>query len=83
MCLSLEALASIIRTGKSVLVELCYNKVKWSYSDGYDYDSHSPAFLDLFISSDAIICSTMTFPPLRNSDVVVASASIDFSSNSK
>ena len=29
-----------------------------------DCDSHSPAFLDLFLSSDASICSTMDFPPL-------------------
>ena len=28
-----------------------------------DCDSHSPALLDLFISSDASICSTMAFPP--------------------
>ena len=31
-------------------------------------DSHSPALLDLFISSDASICSTMAFPSLGNSD---------------
>ena len=47
-----------------------------------DCDSHSPALLDLFISSDASICSTMAFPPLGNSDHVVVSASIDFLSNS-
>ena len=41
-------------------------------------DSHSPALLDLFISSDAGICSTMAFPPLGNSDHVVTSVSIDF-----
>ena len=29
-----------------------------------DGDSHSPALLDLLISSDASIRSTMTFPPL-------------------
>ena len=29
-----------------------------------DYDSHSSALLDLFISSDASICSTLPFPPL-------------------
>ena len=33
-----------------------------------DFDSHSPALLDLFLSSDANICSTMAFPPLGNSD---------------
>ena len=48
-----------------------------------DCDSHSPALLDLFLSSDASICSTMTFPPLGNSDHVVVSVSTDFSINSK
>ena len=47
-----------------------------------DYDSHSPALLDLFISSDASICSRMAFPPLGNSDHVV-SVSIDFPTNSQ
>ena len=48
-----------------------------------DCDSHSPALLDLFISSDANICSTMAFPSLGNSDHVVASVSIDFPINTK
>ena len=48
-----------------------------------DCDSHSPAFLDLFISSNASICSTMAFPPLENSDHVVLSDSTDFPSNSQ
>ena len=43
-----------------------------------DCDSHSPALLDLFISSDASICSTMASPPLGNSDHVVVSVSINF-----
>ena len=71
--------------------ELCYN---FSISNDLtqmvnfptwipDCDSHSPALLDLFLLSDASICSTMTFPPLRNSDHVVVSVSIDFSSNSQ
>ena len=47
-----------------------------------DCDSHSPALLDFFLSSDASICSTMAFPPLENSDVV-ASVSIDFPTNSQ
>ena len=70
--------------------ELCYN---FSISNDLtqmvdfptripDCDSHSPALLDLFISSDASICSTMAFPPLGNSDHVV-SVSIDFPTNSK
>ena len=45
-------------------------------------DSHSPALLDLFISSDAGICSTMAFLLLRNSDHVVVSVSIDVPSYS-
>ena len=71
--------------------ELCYN---FSISNDLtqmvkfpsripDCDSHSPAFLDLFISSDANICSAMVFPPLGISDNVVVSLSIDFSSNSQ
>ena len=48
-----------------------------------DCDSHSPAFLDLFISLDASLCSKMAFPPLGNSDHVVVSVSIDFPSNSQ
>ena len=47
-----------------------------------DCDSHSPALLDLFISSGASICFTMAFLPLGNSDHVVVSVSIDFPSNS-
>ena len=46
-------------------------------------DSHSPALLDLFLSSDAIICSTMAFPPLGNADHVVFSVFNDFLSDSK
>ena len=48
----------------------------------YDFDCHSPALLDLFISH-ASICSTMAFLPLGNSDHVVFSVSIDFPSNSQ
>ena len=48
-----------------------------------DCDSHSPAHVDLFLSSDASMCSTMAFPPLGNSDQVVVSVSIDFPINIK
>ena len=48
-----------------------------------DCDSHSPALLDLFISSDAGICSTMAFAPFGNSDHVVVSVSIDIPTNSQ
>ena len=91
MFLSLETLTSIIRTGLLILVELidlvnCYN---FSISNDLtqmvnfptwipDYDSHSLDLLDLFLSSDASICFTITFPPLGNSDHVVVSDSIAF-----
>ena len=39
--------------------------------------------MDLSISSDTGIYSTMAFPPLGNSDHVVVPASIDFPSNSQ
>ena len=48
-----------------------------------DCDSHRPALLDLFLSSEASICSTMAFPALENSDHVFVSVSIDFPSNSQ
>ena len=47
-----------------------------------DCEPHSAALLDLFISSDAGICSTMAFLLLRNSDHVVVSVSIDVPSYS-
>ena len=47
-----------------------------------DLTQMSSALLDSFISSDASMCSTMAFPPLGNSDVVVA-VSIDFPTNSQ
>ena len=46
------------------------------------FGSHSLALLGLFLSSDASICSTMTFPPFGNSDHVV-SVSIDIPSYSQ
>ena len=71
--------------------ELCYN---FSISNDLtqmvnfptwipDRDSHSPALLDFFFSSDASICSTVTFPPLGNSDHIAVSVYIDFPSNSQ
>ena len=70
--------------------ELCY---KFSISNDFiqvvnfptqisECDSHSPALLVLFLSSDPGICSTVAFPPLGNSDNVAVSVSIDFTSNS-
>ena len=46
-------------------------------------DSHSPALLDLFLSSDASICFTMAFPPLENSDHIFVLVSVDFPTSSK
>ena len=43
-----------------------------------DCDSHGPPLLDLFISSNPSIYSTMAFPPLRNSDHVVVSVPLIF-----
>ena len=76
MFLSMETLKSIIRTGLPILVELIdlVNFYNFFISDDLtqmvncptripDCDSHSPALLDLFLSSDASICSTMAFPP--------------------
>ena len=91
MCLSSETLTSIIRTGLPILVELIdlVNSYNFSISSDLtqivnsptrvsDCHSHIPALLDLFISSDASICSTKAFPLLGNSDHVVVSVSIDF-----
>ena len=92
MCLFLETLTSMIRTGQPILVEMI-DLVRSAINNlaqmvnfptlFLDGDSHSPALLDLFISSDTSICSTMAFPPLGNSDHVVVSVSTDFSSNSQ
>ena len=46
-----------------------------------DCVSHIPAILDLFISSDASICSAVPLCPLGKPDHVVISVSIDFPSN--
>ena len=92
MFLSLETSVSIIRTGLPILVELIdlVNSVIISNDLTQmvnfptwipDCDSHSPALLDFFLSSDASICSTMAFLPLGNFDHVVVSVSIDFPSN--
>ena len=43
-----------------------------------DCDSHSPALLDFFLSSDASICSTKAFPRLGNSDHVLSQFPLTF-----
>ena len=87
---------SIIRTGLPILVELIdlVNSYNFSISNDLtqmvnfptripDCDSHSPALLDLFLSFDASICSTMAFAPLGNSDHIVVSVFINFPSYSQ
>ena len=71
--------------------ELCYNFSISNYLIQMfhfptripDCNCHSPALLDLFISSDASIWSTTAFHPLVNADHVVVSVSIGFPTNSK
>ena len=64
--------------------ELCYNfSISNELTRIPDCDSHSPALLDKFLSSDASICSTVDFPQLRNSDHIVVSVSIDLPTNSQ
>ena len=48
-----------------------------------DCDSQSPHLLDLFLSSDAKICSAMLFLPLGNFNHVVVSVYNDFPLNSQ
>ena len=94
MFFSSKTLTSIIRTGLPILVELIHlaNSVIIANdltqllnfpTQILDCDSHSPTLLDLLISSDTSVCSTMVFPPLGNSDHVVVSVSIDFPTNSQ
>ena len=93
ICLSLETLTSTIRDWLTYSrqtdrpSEICYNFSILNDLVNFptripNWDYHSPALLDLFISSDASICSRITFPPLGNSDHVVVSVSNDFPSNS-
>ena len=61
--------------------ELYYN---FSFSNDFTQMVNFPTgILDLFLTSDASICSIVAFPPLGNSDHVVVSVSIDFPSNSQ
>ena len=88
----METLTSIARTGLPIQVELINLANSIITSNDLtqmvnfptwipDRDSHSPALLDLFLSTDAGICSTMALATLVNSDHVVVSVSIDFPSN--
>ena len=94
MCLSLETLTFIIRTGLLILMEpidlvnsviISNNLTQMVNFPTHipDCGPHSPALLDFILSWDAIICSTMAFPPWRNSNHVVVSVSIDLPSYSQ
>ena len=62
--------------------ELCYNfSILNDLTQMVNFPT--PALLDLFLSSDLSICSTMAFPPLGNSDHVGVQVSIDFPSYSQ
>ena len=71
--------AVIISLSQMTLLRMMVNFPTWIP----DCDSQSPALLNFFLSSDASICSTMPFPPLKNSNHIVVSFSIDFPSNTK
>ena len=96
MCLFLETLKSNHKDwltysgGTDRSGKLCYNFSSNDLTQRVnfptqipDWDSHSPALFDLFLSSYASICSTVAFPPLGNSDHVVVSGFVDFPSNSQ
>ena len=89
--LSINLSANVFVFGDSRSVELCYN---FSFSNDLsqmvnfptlipDCDSPSPALLELFLSSDASICSTMAFPPLGNSGHIFVPVFIAFPSYSQ
>ena len=71
--------------------ELCYNfpiSIDLTQTVNFltripDSNSHGPALLDIFLFSDAIICSVIAFLLLGNSHHIVVLVSIDFSSNSQ
>ena len=69
--------------------ELCYNFSISNYlTQMVNFPTRTRLWLSRscsfgFISSDASIRSTLTFPPLGNSDYVFVSVSIDFLINSK
>ena len=84
MFLSLKTLTSIIRTGLPILVELIdlVNSVIISNDLTQmvnfptripDCDSHGPALLDLFLTSDTSICSTLAFPQMMEIQMMLLS----------
>ena len=85
MCLSLESLTFIIRTDLPILVELIdlvnsqRTLLRWlTFLLGPQTVTLIVRPLDLFLSSDAIKCSTMAFPSLWNSDLLLFDCPLTF-----
>ena len=86
MCLSMETLTYIMTVETDRPGKLCYNCFISNYLTQIlnfptwipDCDYHSQAFLALFTSSDASICSAMASRPLGNSNHIVDSVFIIF-----
>ena len=96
MCLSLETLTSIIRTGSPILMELInlvnsviiflsqMNLLRWlTFLLGSQTVILIVLLFWISFFLDASICSTMAFPLFGNSDHLLVSVSIDFPSNSQ
>ena len=80
MCLSLETLTSIIRTGSPILMTL----LRWlTFLLRFQTVILILLLFWIYFFLDTSICSTMAFPLLGNSDHLVVSVSIDFPSNSQ
>ena len=78
MCLSLETLTSIIRTGSPILMTL----LRWlTFLLGFQTVILILLLFWIYFFLDTSICSTMAFPLLGNSDHLVVSVSINFPSN--
>ena len=94
MCLSLETLTSIIRTGLPIMVEmidlvnsviifLCQTNLLIWLTLLLMPQTLVLTVLLSFLSFNTSICSTMAFPPLGNSDHVAITISTDFPSYSQ
>ena len=75
-----------VNLSANVFPDKDWNDLKQSYSDSNcptripTCDSYCPALLDMFISSDSSICSTVAFLSLGKSDHVFVSAFVFFPS---
>ena len=76
MCLSLETLTSILRTGLPILVGLI-DLVNLLRRLTFLLESQTVIPTVMLFSSDTNICSTMAVPPMGNSNHVVALVSTE------